>query len=294
MVQLAESIAPAAPVPRDPESWGQVQPGRRFLQALDRAMDLSAPLTVHWEMTKTCNLRCVHCYFMPGAPVGDLTTSEAIALLDQLAEAGTLFLNLSGGEAMARRDFFEIAEAAAKREFALRLLTNATFLHERNIDRFVAIGFTSVDVSVLGDEPTHDAIVQIPGSYRRALRAIALMRSHGQAVIIKMPVMKANLHAYDHVRALADAYATGFICDVSMVCRNDGDDAPTRLMATPPEIAAFLRRINGGKPMQAATNLFADRPSCNAGRSLARISHDGGRIQEATTPLAPDPTRKWL
>lgn len=265
-----------APPPADPDDWGHGPISPRFIEAVDRAQAAHVPLTIQWELTKTCNLRCVHCYFMPGAPKGDLTTAECLGILDQLAEAGTLFLNLTGGEAMTRRDFFEIAEAAVEREFAVRLLTNATFINARNIERFVQIGFTSVDVSILGDEAAHERIALIPGSYRKAVRAIEMMREREQAVILKYPVMKTNMHAYDHVRALADRLGTGLVMDVTMVCRNDGDYEPLNLMAGPDELAAFLQRVNGNKPTKAASNLSGDGPSCNAGRSMARISHDGG------------------
>lgn len=266
----------AAPPPGAPEAWGDRPRSPRFLRVLGTAQRRHIPLTVQWELTKTCNLRCVHCYFMPGAPQGDLETGQIIRILDQLAAAGTLFLNLTGGEAMARRDFYQIAEAAVEREFAVRLLTNGTYINERNVDRLTDIGFTSVDISILGDRAAHEAISLIPGSYRKAVRAIELLRERGQAVIIKFPVMKTNLLAYDHVRALADRLGTGFVVDVTMVCRNDGDCQPLDLMASPDELAAFLRRINGGKPTEAASNLLTNGPSCNAGSSLARISHDGG------------------
>jgi radical SAM protein with 4Fe4S-binding SPASM domain len=162
------------------------------------------------------------------------------------------------------------------REFAVRLLTNGTWITVENADRVAALGLTCIDVSVLGDEAAHERITAVPGSYARARDAVALLRERGQQVNIKFPVMKANIDDYEHVRALADQYGTGLVVDVTLACRNDGDTAPLDLMCSGSELTAFLARIGRNDAMQPVSNLSADGPSCNAGISLARISHKGG------------------
>src|SRR2546428_13436881 len=87
----------------------------RLLRPASRA---HIPLAVLFEVTHRCNLGCAHCYLTEG-PVGrpkptreELTLDEIRPVLDQLAEAGTLFLTLTGGEVFMRRDFLEIVAHA--------------------------------------------------------------------------------------------------------------------------------------------------------------------------------------
>ncbi len=72
-----------------------------------RAMDLGIPLSVHIDLTWRCNERCIHCYLDHDDP-DELSLSELRDLLDQMADAGTLFLTLSGGEIFLRKDLFAI------------------------------------------------------------------------------------------------------------------------------------------------------------------------------------------
>jgi hypothetical protein len=85
-------------------------------------------LSVHWEVTHRCNERCQHCYLdvLPPQrqPAGELTTAEGLALLDQMAALGVLYLSLSGGEIFVRRDWRELVAAAHARRFVLRIFTN--------------------------------------------------------------------------------------------------------------------------------------------------------------------------
>ncbi len=74
----------------------------------ERALKLGVPLSVQLDLTYRCNERCVHCY-LDHEDHGEMTTAEIKNLLDQLAEAGVLFLTLSGGEIMLRKDFFDSA-----------------------------------------------------------------------------------------------------------------------------------------------------------------------------------------
>ena len=79
----------------------------------DRAFAAGVPLAVHFDLTYRCNERCVHCY-LDHEDHGEMTRGEVMDVLDQLAAEGTLFLTLSGGELLLRRDFFDILAYARK------------------------------------------------------------------------------------------------------------------------------------------------------------------------------------
>src|SRR6185436_20197766 len=99
----------------------------------DRAYDACIPLHVTLELTLRCNIRCTHCYNFdrdqPRSGSGpELSLAEIRPLLDDLRRAGTLFLSLTGGEAMVHPRFWEIADEAAARGFAVTVLSNGTLL----------------------------------------------------------------------------------------------------------------------------------------------------------------------
>src|SRR4029078_6094131 len=101
----------------------------------DRAYDACIPLHVSLELTLRCNIRCTHCYNFdrdqPRSGSGpELTLEEIRPLLDDLRKAGTLFLSLTGGEAMVHPRFWEMRAEGAARGFALRVLSNGILLPE--------------------------------------------------------------------------------------------------------------------------------------------------------------------
>ena len=93
----------------------------------DRALTDGIPLSVHFDLTYRCNERCVHCY-LDHDDHGEMTTGEVKSVLDQLAAAGTLFLILSGGELLLRKDFFELLAYARGLGFDVKLKTNGILL----------------------------------------------------------------------------------------------------------------------------------------------------------------------
>lgn len=151
------------------------------------------PYSVLWELTHKCNLKCVMCYNEPRAEP-ELSTAECLGVLEQLAEAGTLRLTLTGGEILTRPDFFTIAEAARRLGFALDLKTNATLITYEIAERIAALSPLQVDVSLLGAEKeTFDALSGVARTLERVLKGVALLRGRGIRVKLNTVLMKSNL-----------------------------------------------------------------------------------------------------
>jgi len=90
---------------------------------------LSAPLFVIWEITGLCNLRCEHCLSSAGDPLpNELSTEEAMRLLDYLETMKVFNINLSGGEPLMRPDIFDIIDYASQKKFSIDLLTNGALV----------------------------------------------------------------------------------------------------------------------------------------------------------------------
>src|SRR3990172_3888634 len=96
---------------------------------LNTAKDSRIPLSVMLEINQACNLSCAHCYLpKSGAAHQKLDLSEHTSILEQLAQAGSLFLTITGGEPLLDARFFDLLCVAREFGFAVRLFTNGTLI----------------------------------------------------------------------------------------------------------------------------------------------------------------------
>ena len=128
---------------------------------------------VSWEITRRCDARCVHCYAESGPEVPtdrDLSTAEALALIDQLAAGGEMILALSGGEPLLRPDWRDLLRHAVASDLIVNLVTNGSRVDDAVAADLAASGVHSVTVSLDSHRPeVHDRIRRLPGLHARAL-----------------------------------------------------------------------------------------------------------------------------
>ncbi|MCG8429590.1 MAG: radical SAM protein [Candidatus Omnitrophica bacterium] len=169
-----------------------------------RTLEKRIPFKLDWELTYRCNERCVHCYQTGPTHEEELTTQEAYAVLDELAEAGALYLTFTGGEILMRDDFFDIARYARRRGFALRLFTNGTLIDEPTADKIRDLSPLSVEISLYAaNRDTHERITRVAGSFGKTRRAFELLRERQVATVIKCTVTKMNVAEIQPLRELA-------------------------------------------------------------------------------------------
>lgn len=240
---------------------------------LRKTWDQQIPYRVLWELTYRCNERCLHCYIVDRDHRGELTTTEARRVIDELAEAGTLFITFTGGEALLREDFFDIAGYARQRGFAIRLLTNGTLVTPAVADRLRALRPLTVEVSVYGVRPeTHDAITQLPGSHERSLRALRLLYERGVRVKVKSPLMERTVDQFEALRALADELGGGFVYDTTLTPADDGSAGPLAQAMTPATLQGFyVHRLETWRYAEPAPEAHP----CNTGLNIAAIDPYG-------------------
>jgi len=158
------------------------------------------PSNCVWEITFLCNMRCLHCGTSAGEKREDeLTTQEALKLIDDLAELGCEFLNLSGGEPLLREDWRELARRTKQNKMWLGIITNGWSVNEEAVKDFKELGFDMVGVSFDGKKQTHDMIRQTPGSYERAYRAMKMVKESNQKVCAVTQVSRMNLEELDDI-----------------------------------------------------------------------------------------------
>lgn len=162
---------------------------------------------VIWNLTRTCNLRCRHCY-TTSADVpfpGELSHAQAMAVLDDLHAFGIPALILSGGEPLSRFDFFDLATRARELGFRhLSLSTNGTKLVE-NIDRIADLGFDYVGISLDGIGAMNDWFRGMDGAFDAALAGVRACKARGVKVGLRFTITQDNAAMLPAMMDLCDA-----------------------------------------------------------------------------------------
>lgn len=178
-----------------------------FLEfGFSRPLQISAPFLVVWNFTYRCNLNCKHCYSDSGNnSKSELSTEEAIKVVDQLADFGVTSLAFSGGEPLMREDFFEIAEHAVESGLYVSLATNGTLLTEENVSTLKEIGIHYVEVSVDGaNAETHDFFRGKNGAFEQTLRGLKNCMDKNICTCIAITGTKNNLKEIPFVLEMAE------------------------------------------------------------------------------------------
>ena len=155
------------------------------------------PYSCQWEITCRCNLHCVMCYTdclnRPDAIRQELATKDILRIMDELAEAGTLELCLTGGEPLARPDFFQLYEHAICCGFLVTVFSNGTLITEAHADRFATLRPHCIEISLHGiTRETFERITLGQGSYDRCLQAIGLLLERQIPLVLKSTAMTLN------------------------------------------------------------------------------------------------------
>lgn len=164
--------------------------GMRPLSAAQRR-----PVVV-WNVTRGCNLRCIHCYTDSTARhyPGELTTRQGKALLEDLARFGIPALLFSGGEPLLRPDLFELVDYAVSRGIRPTLSTNGVLITEDVARRIHQAGFTYVGISLDGVGEINDKFRGVAGAYERAMRGFRACKAVGQRVGLRLTLTRHNYH----------------------------------------------------------------------------------------------------
>ncbi len=173
---------------------------------IKKPLSLSAPFLVVWDFTHKCNLSCKHCYSNSGKiREEELTTAEAKAVVDQLADAGVTALAFSGGEPLTRSDFFEVARHAADRGLYVSLASNGTLLTKENVLKVKEAKVNYVDVSIDGaTAKTHDEFRGVQGAFDKAVAGLRNCVEADLCVCIATTATKSNLEEMPAIIDLAE------------------------------------------------------------------------------------------
>ncbi len=186
------------------------------------AADGIGPVVV-WNSTKTCNLRCRHCYMeSDGRKYDELSTDEAKKFIDDLAEFKVPVLLFSGGEPLLRADFFDLAAYAASKKIRPTLSTNGTLIDRATAQRIKDIGVGYVGISLDGLSDVNDKFRGVDGAYERAMRGIENCVAVGQRVGLRFTINRHNYEELDRIFDFIEEHQINRVCFYHLVYSGRG------------------------------------------------------------------------
>ncbi|HST22424.1 MAG TPA: radical SAM protein [Blastocatellia bacterium] len=232
----------------DKEAAGRFNHQNAYNQIIARTEKAHRLFSAHWELTYRCNEQCSHCYLdvlPPNQDVpGELSTEECFRVIDEIVELGALNLLLSGGEILARRDFFQIAEYARSKRLLLRLFTNGILITPQVADQLAALHPYGIEISLYGSDPeTHDRITQRERSWELTIRALKLLRERGVRTKMKVPLMRENYGQLRELEKLADELGAEFRYDTTITPKDNGSLSPLKHRLTYGQLVEVFREV---------------------------------------------------
>jgi radical SAM protein with 4Fe4S-binding SPASM domain len=209
------------------------------------------PIISSIEITRRCPLQCVYCY--NNLPMGDkevrlkeLTYKEHCRILDEITEAGCLWLLYTGGEIFARKDFLDIYTYAKKKGMLITLFTNGTLLTPEVVDYLAEWRPFSIEITLYGrTKETYERITRIPGSYEKCMRGIHLLADRGLPLKLKTTVITLNKHEIWEIKEFVEqVLGLEFRFDAMINPRVDCSQVPLTMRLTPQEVLELDVRDN--------------------------------------------------
>jgi AdoMet-dependent heme synthase len=219
----------------------------------------AAPYTaysVSWNLTQRCNLECAHCYMSASAGAdlrGELTTAECRRVIDEIATVNpNVFLILTGGEPLLRRDLFEIAAYATEKRFTTVLGTNGVLLREREAAQMRRHGVLGASISLDStDRARHDAFRRLAGAWDGAIRATRVLTDVGLDFSLHMSVTDWNVGEIPAMIELAGKLGAKVLNFFFLVRTGRGRDLTDLDAAAYERILTYLaerQSVGGGPP----------------------------------------------
>lgn len=173
------------------------------------------PFEVVWNFTYTCNLRCKHCYEDAGKPKSELSTEQALLVVDRLSETASVglpALSFSGGEPLLRKDFFEVAAYARKRIPYVSIATNGTLLTRDSVKLLKDASIDYVEISLDGaTKEVHEGFRRVPGCFEKTMNGIRNSIDEGLDTCVATTIHKENVGEFGKIVELVEGLGVRFM-----------------------------------------------------------------------------------
>lgn len=184
---------------------------------------------VVWNIIRRCNLFCAHCYSDSHARdyEGELSTEEALAVIDDLAQFGAPVILFSGGEPLLRPDLLQLIRHAQSKGIRGVISTNGTLITPALAQDLSRLGLSYVGVSIDGPERVHDKFRGKLGAFKESLRGIRACTEAGLRVGIRVTITKYNYPYLDELFDLVEEEEIPRACFYHLAYAGRGDRLQT-------------------------------------------------------------------
>ncbi|MBQ7738951.1 MAG: heme b synthase [Desulfovibrionaceae bacterium] len=162
---------------------------------------------IAWEVTRSCNLACKHCRAEahPEPYPGELSTSQALALIDTFPQVGRPIIIFTGGEPTMRPDLFTLISHAHSLGLTCACAPNGTLLTPEICQKLKMSGVERCSISIDGaDAKSHDLFRGVPGAFDAALRGIGYLKDAKLPFQINTTVTRNNLTSFKQIFDLCE------------------------------------------------------------------------------------------
>ncbi|MGC9070107.1 MAG: radical SAM protein [Elusimicrobiales bacterium] len=201
------------------------------------------PILASIELTRRCVNSCIHCYLNEtqeklSKSDEELSFSKIKDIFFQLKTLGTVFLNITGGEPLLRKDIVKIVKIAVEFNFLVKLFSSLNY--ESNIiESLYDVGLRYIDVSLYGRKDIHNLVTR-SNSFDKTFENIKKAKELGFKITIKTPVMSLNINEIRWLKEFSSNYNLNFKIDPIITPRNNGDTSPLKYSISKNDIEKLL------------------------------------------------------
>lgn len=213
---------------------------------------------VVWNVTRRCNLKCVHCYAHARDEefAGELTNEEGKAVLDDLAKFGSPVVLFSGGEPLVRPDLTDLAAYAVQKGMRAVISTNGTLITSRVAAELKKIGLSYVGISLDGLDEVNDRFRGVKGAFKKALDGIKACQDAGIKVGLRFTMNRLNAGEIPGIFDLLEKHEIPRVCFYHLVYAGRGSE--------------LIKEDLSHEETRAAVDLIIDRTADLHSRGLAK------------------------
>lgn len=194
------------------------------------------PLEGGIEVTSHCNLNCRHCYIKDNSINNELSFKECCRIIDELTDAGCLWLTFTGGEPFVRKDFLDIYTYAKKKGLLIVIFTNGTLITPEIADYLKEFKPFYLEISLYGmSRETYKNVTGSADNYDKCMDAISLFMERNVLFRLKSVLIKENKHEIFNMKGFAKKLGVDFRFDFLINPRIDGGKEPCKTRLTPEE-----------------------------------------------------------
>jgi radical SAM protein with 4Fe4S-binding SPASM domain len=169
----------------------------------------------------------------------EMSTEHIVSVLDQITEAGCLYLLITGGEPLLRTDFPDIYRHAKEKGLLISVFTNGTLITDKILELFHDLPPRVVEISLYGaTAATYEKITGIPGSYKNCINGIERLLDYDINVKLKTILMTVNSHEFFDIENMAKEYGVKFRFDAALFPCFNGNKSPLNLRVSPEDAIA--------------------------------------------------------